>query len=291
VRIVEIYALVGSSGTGKSHRAMTVAYEHDIDTVIDDGLLVQEGQKIAGSSAKGEPTALKAVKRAILVDPEHALELKEGIRRIQPEKILILGTSVKMVDRIAAALELPSICHYFFIEDVATEREIATAQALRKNYGMHVIPVPVVEVKDDLPGYLMNPLRYFLSKKPGQSQKSGEKTIVQPKFSAVGKLIITNHALAQMSQFIAGNVAGVAKINKTTVNAESGNAIISIEITGHMVPELRRAPQNIQMDVQEKLTLLSGINVEQVNVLVRSIEHRSSQGAGKTDKIEQIHKE
>lgn len=268
--------MVGPSGTGKSHRAMTVAYENDIDTVIDDGLLIREGQKIAGSSAKGEPTALQAVKRAILVDPAHAQEIKDGIERIHPDKLLILGTSVKMVDRIAAALELPPISHYFFIEEVATEREIATAQALRKNYGMHVIPVPLVEVKDDLPGYLMNPLRYFLGKKPGQTQKSGEKTIVQPKFSAVGKLIITNHALAQMSQYIAGQVAGVARINKTTVSVENGNAIISIEMAGLMVPELRTAPRNIQMDVQDKVTLISGINVEQVNISIRSIERRST---------------
>lgn len=268
--------MVGPSGTGKSHRAMTVAYENDIDTVIDDGLLIREGQKIAGSSAKGEPTALQAVKRAILVDPAHAQEIKEGIERIHPDKILILGTSIKMVDRIAAAVELPPIFHYFFIEDVATEREIATAQALRKNYGMHVIPVPLVEVKDDLPGYLMNPLRYFLGKKPGQTQKSGEKTIVQPKFSAVGKLIITNHALAQISQFIAGQVAGVARINKTTVSVENGNAIIFIEMAGLMVPELRMAPRNIQMDVQEKVTLMSGINVEQVNISIRTIERKSA---------------
>lgn len=267
--------MVGPSGTGKSHRAMTVAYENDIDTVIDDGLLIREGQKIAGSSAKGETTALQAVKRAILVDPAHAQEIKNGIERIHPDKILILGTSVKMVDRIAAALELPPVFHYFFIEEVATEREIATAQALRKNYGMHVIPVPLVEVKDDLPGYLMNPLRYFLGKKPGQTQKSGEKTIVQPKFSAVGKLIITNHALAQMSQYIAGQVVGVARINKTTVSVENGNAIISIEMVGLMVPELRTAPRNIQMDVQDKVTLISGINVEQVNISIRTIERKS----------------
>jgi len=150
---------------------------------------------------------------------------------------------------------------------------------LRNHYGMHVIPVPLVEVKDDLPGYLMNPLRYFLGKKTGHSQKSGEKTIVQPKFSAVGKLIITNQALAQLSQFIAGQVAGVARINKTTVSVESGNAVISIEMAGLMVPELRSAPQSIQMDVQEKVTLLSGINVEQVNVLMRSIERKSAAAA------------
>jgi ABC-type dipeptide/oligopeptide/nickel transport system ATPase component len=268
---MEVYALVGPSGTGKSHQAMSLAYEHDIDTVIDDGLLIQGGQKIAGSSAKGEATALKAVKRAIFVDEAHAAEVKKGIAAIQPPKILILGTSEKMVNRIAAALALPAISHYYYIEDIATQREIATALSLRKNYGMHVIPVPMVEVKDDLPGYLINPLRYFLSKKPGQKQKLGEKTIVQPKFSAVGKLIITNHALAQLSQFIAARVPGVAQIQRTQVDIRSGNARINIEMVGVLIPQLAQAPQNIQALLQEQISLLSGINVEQVNVLVRSV--------------------
>ena len=34
---MEIMALVGASGTGKSHRALVVAHEHNIDTIIDDG--------------------------------------------------------------------------------------------------------------------------------------------------------------------------------------------------------------------------------------------------------------
>ena len=54
---MEIYALVGASGTGKSHMAMTIAIEHGIDTLIDDGLLIREGQRLAGASAKGEKTA------------------------------------------------------------------------------------------------------------------------------------------------------------------------------------------------------------------------------------------
>ena len=65
---MEVFGLVGASGTGKSHRAMTVAYENDIDTVIDDGLLIRDGKRIAGISAKAEPSAIKAVKRAIFTE-------------------------------------------------------------------------------------------------------------------------------------------------------------------------------------------------------------------------------
>jgi ABC-type glutathione transport system ATPase component len=153
---MEVYALVGSSGTGKSHRAMVVAYEHGIDTVVDDGLLIKDGCKIAGKSAKREATALKAVKRAIFLDPGHAREVQESLEKLNPAKILILGTSVRMVERIAAALKVPRPAEVIYIEDVATEREIKLAMDLRENHGMHVIPVPTIEVKKDFPGYLVD---------------------------------------------------------------------------------------------------------------------------------------
>ena len=51
---MKVYALVGKSGTGKSHHSMWVARENNIDYIIDDGLLVSDNQIIAGKSAKRE---------------------------------------------------------------------------------------------------------------------------------------------------------------------------------------------------------------------------------------------
>ncbi len=53
---MEVYALVGKAGTGKSYRAMDVAHERDIDLVIDDGVLINGARKLAGKSAKKEST-------------------------------------------------------------------------------------------------------------------------------------------------------------------------------------------------------------------------------------------
>lgn len=49
---MDTIALVGPSGTGKSHRALIVAHEYDVDTIIDDGLLIKDSKIIAGYSAK-----------------------------------------------------------------------------------------------------------------------------------------------------------------------------------------------------------------------------------------------
>ena len=51
LRGVQVTALVGKSGTGKSFRAQLIAQKYNIDVIVDDGLLIH-GQKIlAGRSA------------------------------------------------------------------------------------------------------------------------------------------------------------------------------------------------------------------------------------------------
>ena len=49
---MEVYAFVGPSGTGKSHNAQNVAFEHKIDYIIDDALLIKKTRVIAGKSLK-----------------------------------------------------------------------------------------------------------------------------------------------------------------------------------------------------------------------------------------------
>ncbi len=53
---IKVYAFIGPSGTGKSYRAQMVASENNIAYIIDDGLLINENDVIAGTSAKKAPT-------------------------------------------------------------------------------------------------------------------------------------------------------------------------------------------------------------------------------------------
>ena len=144
---MEVYALVGPSGTGKSHRALIVAQERGINTLIDDGLLIQDSRIVAGKSAKREPTRLQAVRRAIFVDPEQAREVKEKLAELAPERVLVISTSLKMIRRILERLELPPPAQVIQIEEIASPQEIAHAREVRRREGKHVIPVPTIEVK------------------------------------------------------------------------------------------------------------------------------------------------
>ena len=96
-----ICALVGPSGTGKSHRALWVAKEHNIDYIIDDGLLIRGNGVVAGKSAKREKTRVGAVKTAVFTDDEHAFEVSMALKQNKVNRLLIRGTSDGMVAKIA----------------------------------------------------------------------------------------------------------------------------------------------------------------------------------------------
>ncbi|MEI3401633.1 MAG: AAA family ATPase [Clostridia bacterium] len=152
---IKVYAFVGPSGTGKSYRAQMVASEKEIHFIIDDGLLIKDNKIIAGESAKKAPTKIETVKHALFFEESEKKPIEEALKKYKPSKILILGTSDGMVQKIAANLALPEISDTTYINEVATEEEIQTAKQMRMTEGKHVIPVPTFELKKDFSGYLL----------------------------------------------------------------------------------------------------------------------------------------
>ena len=150
---IKVYAFVGPSGTGKSYRAQMVASEKDIHFIIDDGLLIKDNEIIAGASAKKAPTKIETVKHALFYAEEEKKPIEGAFKKYRPDKILILGTSDGMVQKIAANLGLPEVSETTYINEVATEEEMQTARHIRVTEGKHVIPVPTFELKKDFSGY------------------------------------------------------------------------------------------------------------------------------------------
>ena len=121
---MKVYALVGQSGTGKSYKAHTLASEMGIEYIIDDGLFIKGNKIIAGVSAKKESTKIAAVRRALFIHPEHAREVREAIRQVEPESVLILGTSARMINRIISRLDLPPVQEIIRIEALQPEEKL-----------------------------------------------------------------------------------------------------------------------------------------------------------------------
>ncbi|MEW5817962.1 MAG: hypothetical protein AB1798_21535, partial [Spirochaetota bacterium] len=94
---VQVFALVGKSGSGKSFRAKLVAQKYGIEMIIDDGLLIYKDKILAGKSAKKEKAFLAAIKIALFDDAEHRYEVRKSLEKAKFKRILILGTSDRMV--------------------------------------------------------------------------------------------------------------------------------------------------------------------------------------------------
>ena len=75
---MKVFALVGKSGTGKSHQSMRVARENNINYIIDDGLLISDNKILAGKSAKKEAKRLE--KEGWVVSPG-ALPMEKQLNR------------------------------------------------------------------------------------------------------------------------------------------------------------------------------------------------------------------
>ena len=200
MRKVTVYGLVGRSGTGKSFRSKLIAEKHGIELIIDDGLLIRDKRILGGKSAKREDSRFKAVKRAIFEDHDHRMEVVHALENEKFQSILLLGTSEKMIGRMVERLGLPYPDQIIYIEDVATEEEIAQARDSRKREGKHVIPVPVIEVTKDPSHKIIDSIRFFLDSHQSfrWKKKMIEKTIVQPPFTRLGRLSISETALSQM---------------------------------------------------------------------------------------------
>lgn len=273
---MDVISLVGSAGTGKSHRALIVAHTNKADVIIDDGILIKDGKIIAGHSAKKEKSKIMAVRRAIFVLPGHAEEVREAIRRVQPNRILILGTSENMAHRIAKVLGLPAVSKIIHIEDIATEKEIAKAHYYRNKEGKHIIPVPTIELKPHFSGYLIDPLQSFFKKAGIERRKLGEKSIVRPIFSYYGKLIIDDSAIKEIISRMATEKAYVTKVGKIKVNhVKKGEEECGIEILcevvmryGKQIPEIIR---EMQEKIKESIEYMTGMVVQKVNIVVTDL--------------------
>lgn len=271
---MEVIALVGPSGTGKSHRALIVAHEYNADAIIDDGLLIKDSKIIAGFSAKKEPSKLKAVKRAIFMDSEHAEAVKNAIQSLNPERVLILGTSTNMVEKIVDALDVPLPAKIVRIEDIATPTEITRARESRLKEGKHIIPVPTIELKPHFSGYLIDPLQIFFKKPQAKYRKIGEKSIVRPTFSYYGKLLISDAAIAVIVDYVATTDMQITKtgqvIIKNSHDKEKGISI-SLDVTIRYGSYIREVVSQAQQRIKTMVEYMTGMTVRDVNIDVKRL--------------------
>lgn len=268
---MRVYALVGPSGTGKSHKSSLVARDMGISHIIDDGLLIGSNRVVAGTSAKREQTKLASVRHALFTNEEHRRDVIRAIKSKKIESVLILGTSDRMVKSIADKLNLPEIERTIYITDISDEDEIKKAISHRKDKGKHVIPVPTFEIKNDFTGYLLDPLYVFRKKGKNRYVAEGSKTIVRPTFSYLGSYTISNNTLFQIARYTASKVEGFESVSRFRVINREGGISIEMSIVVNYDYTIINTMRTIQKNIADALEKLTALHLTSLDITVRSI--------------------
>jgi uncharacterized alkaline shock family protein YloU/adenylate kinase family enzyme len=277
---MEIYSLVGKSGTGKSFQANSLCARLGIDSIIDDGLFIENGRIHAGKSAKRQATKIGAIKTALFKDAAQRSEVLNAIRKVSPKSILIIGTSDGMVDKIAAGLELSRPEHRMYIEEITTEDEREAAHKRRYESGEHVIPAPTFQIKKDFSGYFIHPIKsikdltddFFDAKNPFVERDIrnpfAERSVVRPTYSYLGNYSISDKAINDIVMLSAKDVETVCSITRVFVRNRSEGAIVEVDATVRYGVNVIDSAEALQRVTAEKVEEMTSINILEVDVRV-----------------------
>lgn len=278
-----IYSLVGKSGSGKSYQAIGVCMQHEIDCIIDDGLLIERGRIRAGRSAKRQETKIGAIKTALFTDPAMQAEVARAIKKSKPQSLLIVATSDRMADRIAQRLGLPEISTRLYIEDLTTEEERQVARERRYEKGEHIIPAPTFQIRKYFSGYFIHPLKSIrdftddlwdgmnpFTERDGR-EPFAERSVVRPTYSYLGKYTISERALRDIVTISGEAVAGVDSVPHIFVRDRNEGAIMEVGLIVEFGACLPKVAEAFQEAVQSRLEGMTSVNVLAVDVKIEGL--------------------
>lgn len=269
---MQVYAFVGKTGTGKSYNAQKVAKKYGIKYIIDDAILIKENKVVAGKSAKTEASKIASVKAAIFLNQEKKAEMINAIKKEKIDKILILGTSDKMVKTIAENLKLDEICNTIYIEDIATKEQIEEARRSRQEEGKHIVPVPTFEIKKQFSGYFLDSLKIFnFFSKNGEENDTSERTIIRPTYSYLGNFVISDNVINEIISYTISRINGVSKVFRVSTEKYIDGMKLDLELEvkyGFNIPKLSSEIRNTCIYAVDNST---GINLFGININIKSI--------------------
>lgn len=275
---IAVVAFIGSSGTGKSTRAILVARKNKIAYLIDDGLLINGSRIVAGTSAKKASSRLESVRQALFADETRAAVMRRALATHQPTTLMILGTSPGMLEKICANLWLNPPSMLINIEDVSSEEEIRQAKETRTTQGKHTIPVPSMEIKHEFSGYFADPisrLRRRLDRDRGLAPvvPESERTVVRPTFSSLGSYSISDEAMRMMIEIILRRVRGVAGLVGFRTDNEIAGAVINLDLAICYGVNAQQVLKEVQEKVSQQIEEYTSVNVIAINVKARRVVH------------------
>lgn len=266
---MDVYALVGKSGTGKSHNVYGLSRMLNVDYIIDDGILIKNNSLVGGISAKSESSKIKAVKRAIFFCEKHRKNMKMFLEKEKPENLLIVGTSKKMIQKIIARLSLNLVKEYIYIDMITTKENIEKALEIRKNQGKHLIPIPNFEIEKDFSGYF---IEKFTGKKMDISNDFYEGTIVRPTFSYMGKYSIKDKVIKDIVVFLSAREKNIYKVKNIIVEGKYGRIYLFIDLIIHYPNDIKEVVMDFQRIIYKEISWMTGLYIEKICFNILSLK-------------------
>jgi len=273
---MNIYGLVGKSGTGKSFQALGLCEREGIDYIIDDGLFIKKGTVLAGMSAKRQDTKVGAIKTALFAHDDHRDEVVSKIIQEQPKSMLVIGTSNRMIDQITERLGLPKAGERIDIESLTTEDERKLAKYRRNELGQHVIPAPTLEVKRDFSGYFIHPLKILKDIRDGRSQGT-ERSVVRPTFSYFGSFSISDGAIKDIVHAAARDIPSIASIPSIFVKKRKDGVIIDAGVVIRAGDPIMESARQLQSAIKENIEEMTAMNVLGADINIENLAWREKE--------------
>lgn len=263
-----VHSLSGPSGTGKSTSALQFAYHHEIEAIIDDGILIIHGEKCAGTSAKFEKNTITAVRRAIFDEEGHRNDVKQALTESSVKAVLIIGTSDKMTKKIAKRLELGDIDHFHYIEEVRSKKEIQMAKFVRSTQGKHVMPIPYRQVEQNFfKRFIQRGFEIF-----SKNKKVGETTIVRPDFH--NQVIhISKNVYTDLTSYVANNHEKIVKVDSVQFTMKQHFSVIYIScyIKGPIQYDVMETMRGLQQSLTEQFELHFEFEPGDIHIFVKGV--------------------
>ncbi|AHH08787.1 Hypothetical protein BAN_0033600 [Borrelia anserina BA2] len=266
---IKVYSLVGVAGTGKSFRSHLIADKYSIPLIIDDGVLIKNMKIIAGSSAKFEDNVFDAIKRSIFEDDAHRNEIVEALRRENFNKILILGTSIRMIDKITSRLFLPRSSKIIYITDVSTKKEIEKARISRQ-MGEHVVPAATFEITSIKPNLLLDSIRVFFKSKGFLSKKKNYiRSIVKPHFHEEGGILsVSKNAVRQIIEHCVSEYNKDYIVYNLKIKKNQGSYSFKLFLDVPLENDLLGNAEMLRHYIIENVLKYTVINISGIDVII-----------------------
>ncbi len=270
---MEVYGLAGKSGTGKSFNASALGSRLGVEAMIDDGLYIYCGNIAAGRSSKKENSRIKAVRNALFDDDVLRDEVRGAIDQTKPGKLLVLGTSDKMIHMICERLDIPQPVSIIEIEEITTPEQRELALKSRNEGGIHTIPAPTFEVKKQFSGYFIDARKAFRKQDDEDDQDQDERTIVRPTYSYLGGFEISEKVISDIVELTASSMEGVDSVVWSASDNSDEGMYIRVILMFRRGARVTRIAREMQEAIEEAVSSMTAFNILGIDVEARGFHN------------------